>query len=417
LMDSRSSIQYADVLAKPAGYNGKLLISEKWDQKLVAAIAAQKKGADVASDMRTKYRSYLDKYFGDRDQRSVAAWFPSYSLPNQRPVAAVSAKVRRENSAQRSEMQLNPRMVWESSKLTRPGNIAIVPEGDGGARGLLVMDGWQTVALFSVDGKPISRKRLELPDDVAVSSIRPLVSSRGEQHFAMFSVGGEQVYLFDASMELVGSFPEAAAARHPVLACEVLQGRGAKNDQLLICFGGQGGGVRFDSFDGKSDSIGKTAVRALALSGSSALAADERTGALLAMSKSGKTIDGQKEYNHIASGANGASSFAATGINASREWSLVLLDQSMEVKKSFPISSAVFENGLEPVSGVATKGSGVWAVADSGNRIYLLSDGRRWKSQRTEVVACRRSHPTGRCHRSQGRMLGVEFRSAACGSD
>ena len=378
LMNSRSTIQFADVLAKPAGYNGKLLISEKWDQKLVAAIAAQKKGADVASDMRAKYRSYLDKYFGDRDERLIASWFPGYSLPNQRNVAAVPANVRREQSAERSTMQLNPKMVWETKKLTRPGNVAIVPEANGNAKGLLILDGWQTVGLFSVDGKPISRKRLELPDDVAVTSIRPLVSNRGEHHFAMFSVGGDKVYLFDASMELVGTFPEAGAARYPVLACEVLQGNRDKNDQLLICFGGQGGGVRFDSFAGRSDSIGKTAVRALALSGSSALAADEQSGALLAMSKSGKTIDGKKEYNHIASGADGASSFAATGINSNREWSLVLLDQAMQIKKSFPISSAVFENGLEPVSGVTNRAGGVWAVADSGNRIYLLSDAGVW---------------------------------------
>ena len=378
LLNERSNIQYADLVAKPAGYNGKLAISQKWDQNLVAAITALDRDVDIASDMRSKYRGYLDKYFSDRDQRLVASWFPGFALPNQQKVAAVPVNVRREQSAQRSKLKLNPKLVWESNKLTSPGNIAIVADARGNAKGVLVLDGWQTVCLFGVDGKPISRKRLELPTDVAVASMRALVSSRGEQHFAMFSVGGKQIYLFDAAMEFVAAFPETDAALHPVLACEQLPGKGAKNDQLLICFGGAGGGVRFDSFTGQSNSIGKTAVRALALSGSDVLAADERTGALLAMSDNGKTIDSSREYNHVIGGSLGASVFAATGINANREWSMALLDRNLRVTKSFPISSAVFENGLEPLSGVAANGSGVWAVADNSNRIYLLSDAGTW---------------------------------------
>ena len=378
LLGANSNIQYADLVAKPAGYNGKISVSQRWNEDLVAAIAAQKRGVNIADDMRGKYRSYLDKYFNDRDQRSVASWFPGFAVPNQQKVAAVPVNVRREQSTKRSALKQQPKLIWESTKLTSPGNVATVSDARGAAKGLLILDGWQTVSLFSVDGKPISRKRLKLPEDVAVASMRPLVSSQGDQHFAMFSVGGKQVFLFDAAMEFVAAFPESASARFPILACETLPGKGAKNDQLLICFGGEGGGVRFDSFSGSTSSIGKTAVRALALSGSKVLAADERTGALLAMSENGKTIDGKNEYNHITSGAAGASVFAATGINANGEWSMALLDDSLQIKKSFPISSAIFENGLEPISGILTGATGVWAVADNSNRIYLLSDAGVW---------------------------------------
>ena len=66
-------------------------------------------------------------------------------------------------------------------------------------------------------------------------------------------------------------------------------------------------------------------------------------------------------------------------MNASGEWSLVLIDRGLKIKHTFAISSAIFQNGLEPVSGVATAdGKGTWAVADSGNRIYLLSDEGVW---------------------------------------
>lgn len=378
VLDSKFNIQYADLLVKPAGYNGKLSVSDKWDSRLTSAIAATVRGNNVADDMRAKYRSYLDKYFNDRDARLVANYFPNYVLPGRQKIAAVPAKIRREQSAERSKLKLNPRLIWESNHLSKPGNIAIVPDANRRTQGLLFLDGWQTVNLFSVNGKLVNRKRLELPSEVGVTTIRPLVSSSGQQRFAMFSVGGEQVYVFDGKMELVEKFPKVGDVRSEVLACEVLPGSKSKNDQLLVCFGGNGGAMMFDTFTGQSKSIGNTAVRALALSGRSVIAADERSGALLSMDN-GRVIDDRREYSHVKSGANGSSVFAATSMNASGEWSLVLLDRLFKVTKSFPISSAIFQNGLEPVAGVKTSnGKGIWAVADAGNRIYLLSGDGMW---------------------------------------
>ncbi|QEG22588.1 hypothetical protein [Mariniblastus fucicola] len=377
-IDSKLQIQYADLLAKPAGYNGKLAISEKWDQRLASAMTATQKGVNVANDMKAKYRTYLDKYFADRDQRLVASYFPGYQLPGQQKIAAVPAKVRREQTAERSKLKLNPKLVWESDLLNSPGNIAMVPDANRRPKGLLILDGWQTVNLFSLDGKPVSRKRLELPDGVAVTSIRSIVSANGEQRFVMFSVGGKQVFVFDGSMQLIESYPKAQDIRHPVLACELLPGNSGASDKLLVCFGGTGGANIFDSFAGTVRSIGDTAVRALALSGQSVIAASERTGLLLSMDN-GRVIDDQREYTHIVSGANGVSVFAATAMNTSGEWSLLLLDRDLKAKRPFPISSAVFDNGLEPVAGVSTGvGRGTWAVADSTNRIYLVSDDGMW---------------------------------------
>ena len=376
-MDSKLNIQYADLLVKPAGYNGKLSVNDNWDTRFTAAISATSKGINVANDMRAKYRTYLDKYFADRKSRLVD--FPGYTLPGRQSVAAIPAKVRREKTAQRSDLKLNPRLVWESKHLTKPGNVAIVPDENRRAKGLLILDGWQTVNLFSVNGKRVSRKRLEIPDGVALTTIRPLVSATGEQRFAMFSVGGRKIYLFDASMDLVDTFPKQGSTRNDVLACEVLAGSRGSSDQLIVCFGGSGGATMFDTFSGKSRSIGETSVRALALSGRSVIAADERSGALLSMDNNGRVIDDRHEYSHVKSGATGGSSFAATAMSSNGEWSVVLIDSALKVKRSFPISSAIFQNGLEPISGIATAdGKGTWAIADSGNRIYLLSDEGIW---------------------------------------
>ena len=92
----------------------------------------------------------------------------------------------------------------------------------------------------------------------------------------------------------------------------------------------------------------------------------------------GRVIDDRREYSHVKSGAVSPSAFAATAMNSNREWSVVLLDEALKVKRMFPISSAVFENGLEPISGVASGGKGLWAVADTSNRIYLLSGDGVW---------------------------------------
>ena len=377
VIDPKLKIQYADLLVKPAGYNGRLAVNDKWDSRATAAISATSKGINVANDMRAKYRTYLDKYFADR--KSQLFDFPGYIPPGRQTIAAVSAKVRREQSAQRSDLNLRPRLVWESKRLTRPGNVSIVPDANRRAKGLLILDGWQTVNLFSVDGRQVNRKRLEVPDGVALTTIRPLVSSTGEQRFAMFSVGGRQVYLFDGSMELVDTFPKRGNARSEVLACEVLAGSKDSSDQLIVCFGGSGGATMYDTFTGKSRSIGDTTVRALALSGRSVIAADERSGALLSMDNDGRVIDDRHEYSHVKSGASGGSTFAATAMSSNGEWSVVLIDSDLKMKRSFPISSAIFQNGLEPISGIATvDGKGTWAIADSGNRIYLLSDEGIW---------------------------------------
>ena len=378
VLDSKLNVQYADLLAKPSGFNGKLAINERWDQRLVGAVTATQKGVNVADDMRAKYRGYLDQYFKDRDQRLVGSYFPGFLMPQQKKVAAVPVKVRQQQSAQRSKLKLRPKLVWESTQLRSPGNIALLPDSNGSSKGLLVMDGWQTVALFSVEGKPVSRKRLELPEGAAVTAVRPMLAGNGDQRFAMFTVGGKQVYVFDESMEPVGSFPAAGEDRYSVLACEVIPGSRGKNDQLLVCFGGSHGGQIYDPFTKKNRSAGPTAVRSLALSGRSVIAANNRTGALLSMDD-GHVIDGNREYTHVENGADGQTVFAAAAMNASQEWSLVGLDSSLKERWTFPISSAMFGNGIEPISGVSSqRGSGTWAVADSTNRIYILSDTGMW---------------------------------------
>ncbi len=378
VLDSNLNIQFADLLAKPSGYNGKLAISKQWTQRLTGAIVATQKGVNVADDMRAKYRNYLEQYFKDRDQRLVASYFPEFSLPQQTKTTAVAVKVRQQQTAQRSKRKLNPRLVWESTRLQSPGNIALIPDGRGGTQGLLILDGWQTVSLFGVDGNAINQKRLDLPAGAAVTAIRPMSSDVGDQCFAMYSVGGKQVFVFDGKMQLVGTFPESAEAVAPVLACEVIPGTRGKDDQLLVCFGDSGGGMMYDPFTKKSRSAGPTAVRSLALTGRSVIAVNDRTGALLSMDD-GRVIDDDREYVHVENGADGQTVFAATAMNASQEWSLVGIDSSLQEKWSFPIESTMFDNGIEPISGVsATRGTGTWAVADSSNRIYLISDIGTW---------------------------------------
>ena len=378
VLDSKLNIQFAELLAKSSGHNGRTVISQQWDQRLAGAITATQKGIGVADDMRTKYRSYLDKYFNDLDSRSVASYFPGFLLPQQRKVAAVPVKVRQQQTAQKAKSDLNPKMLWQSTQLKSPGNIALIPDASGAAKALLILDGWQTVTLFSVDGKQIGRKQLELPQSAAVNSVRVVTDINGDQVFAMFSTGGEQVYIFDSAMKFVSAFPKTGDARVPVLACEIIPGSASRSGQLLVCFGGSGGGRIYNPFTRESHSAGKTTVRSLALSGRSVIAANDRTGALLSMDD-GHVIDDTREYTQVESGSGGQSVFAATAMNANREWSLIGIDRSLKERWSFPVSSVIFDNGIEPLTGVSTvAGKGTWAVADSTNRIYLLSDSGTW---------------------------------------
>ena len=378
VIDQEMNVQFADQIATSVGYNGFPKISEGWERGLVWALEAIQKGKDVSQDMLAAYRTQLDQYDKEKNQYLAADLFPHYVVPGKSRIAAVPATVRREKIADKSKLQLNPKLVWKSNQLEMPGGIAEVPDQNRRATRHLILDGWQTITMFSLDGDFLAQKKLDLPARTAVTSIRPVLSGKGESAFAMFSVGGREVFLFDGKMNLVAQYPESPSASEPVLACEVIEGESKRNDKLLICYGGSRGAEMVDPFSGTVRNAGPTVVRSVAIKGRDVVAVDDRSGALLSMDD-GRILDGNREYVHVRSGASGATRFAATGMNERQEWSLIGLSSDLREAWSFPIASPIFENGLEPIVGVNTSGSnGVWAIADSSNRIFLLSDSGQW---------------------------------------
>jgi hypothetical protein len=378
LLDAAQNLQYARQIAQPTGYNGKLTISQRWEQDLVAAIAGLNRGKDIASDMLSQYRVELSAYFAEREKNSVAKWFPGFTTSAQSGVVAVPAKVRREQTAQRAELQLNPKLVWESDRLRTPGNVNPVFDSRGVLESLLILDGWQTVVQLDVNGMITNRKVLDLPSDIGVSAIRTVRSASGDALYAMFAKGGQQVHFFDTAFSYVGTYPKKPDSRRSIRDCQVMPGGKGKSDRLLICYGGDIGTYVFDPSTSEGKSAGASALQSVAVSTKEIAAIDIQSKSLASLTK-GNIANDELEYLNVASGAEASTLFAATGMNRKQEWSLVGFDQNLKENWQFAIGSASFRSSdIEPISGVQTADGGIWAVADTENRIYLLSDDGKW---------------------------------------
>ena len=198
----------------------KRLDEENWETPTAVAISRILKGENVAEEMTTDYQKFLDEYH-----------------------QLVSNSSRSTDDAHATGDEIEFRRLWQSKELVSPGNVHI-PENTSR---IFILDGTQSVVEFDANGNIANRIRLQIPPTVAVNRIRSLTKSNGIQAFAVFSMLGKKVFVFDEQWNPIFQFDVSAELASPTTRITECQLIPASNDniELWISFVDKNGIVKF----------------------------------------------------------------------------------------------------------------------------------------------------------------------------
>jgi len=251
--------------------------------------------------------------------------------------------------------------LWSNSEIKEPGNMLVVP---GKRKQLLVVDGWNKLALLGTDGKVERSIELELPPDEGISVLRAGSDGKDRALIACTSRGGKRAFVFDFAGKLLVQYPKSSNPQFAIsdIAIHDID----QNDDPELIVGWQGsGGVHGVGLDGKRRWVNQAAPGVISIAavkdGSSGserrpiLVAGE-TGLLFLVDEEGKTL---------------------------RE---VRLDQVVHKLVSWPGSADGFAALLSP-NGLAVDGATHIGVSTSalGGRIFTGVD-KDWKSVWTHAM-------------------------------
>ena len=93
---------------------------------------------------------------------------------------------------------------WTTDAVKEPGNFLWVP---GKQKQLLVMDGWNRIAMLDLAGEVRGKIELDLPENEGVSILRAASNGRDRALLAATSRGGRQAFLFDFAGKKLVEFP------------------------------------------------------------------------------------------------------------------------------------------------------------------------------------------------------------------
>jgi len=337
----------------------------RWSGELKTVLDRLGKGEDIAQEMLNGYLTHLDDY--DAALRRVSA----NDLLAGGSVAATKSAARRA-PVRDTKVKLSPNKKWSQTSFDGPGNILILPTGMYGEARFAIFDGFQTLNLIDDRGEILRREKLEIPQDQGVSLIRIGGGNRGV--LAVFEKRGRQVHFFDRNMDRITSFPKASEQHNGILNCSPI----GQDDKFLLSFDDQHGIYEFDPRTGNAKVFGKTIAQKTASFNRRSVGlvngevVDLNRGDVLVGNGSGDltamtTIAGRDDH------------LVATVRSAANQWEAVSFSSDFESRWKVPLTSQLFNNEVESISGVTTKsGDTYWAFVDKGNSVCLISDRGTW---------------------------------------
>ena len=190
----------------------------------------------------------------------------------------------------------------------------------------------------------------------------------------MFEKRGKQVHFFDRNLERITSFPKADEAHTGISDCLPI----GESGKFLLSFNDEHGVYEFDPSTGSAKAFAKTKAsktvvfngqpiglvngEVLGLSRGDVLIGNT-AGDLAAIA----TVDGQDDH------------LVSTVRTNADQWEAVSYDKDFKSRWSVPLTSQLFNNEVEPISGATTQaGETFWAVVDSGDAVCLISDRGTW---------------------------------------
>ncbi|MEM7456076.1 MAG: hypothetical protein AAF456_17135 [Planctomycetota bacterium] len=322
------------------------LSDEQWSEDVAAALERTASGDDVAGEMLSDYRRFLDQYHAQLS--SVVAMDLGRDLMPE-SFGAVSATD-----------SLVASQIWSSGDFQQPGDITVTSSGR-----IFVLDGWRTIVEMDVSGKVIDRHELALPDNKGVSRIRSIEDADGATWLAAFMPSDDSIYLFDSRLEVVGTLPGSGSSS--VLDCNLYQAPNAGEIKLSVALSDGG---KIYSFPDLS-LVGSFDRPLEAISGDGKFGVSESS---LVELESGRTISSENLAYSTVSGLG--DKYVAMGTDQNGASQIVLLDRSGRIEWVRSVG-IVAETGFGVVASQRGDNPGSLAVAVGSNLIsVILQDGR-----------------------------------------
>ncbi len=338
---------------------------QDWSDELKTVLNRLAGGEDISQEMLDGYLKHLDDY--DSSLRRVSA---DDLLMGDSAVPAKTQK--RRTPVKDTEIKLAPNKKWTQESFAGPGNILVLPQNLFGEAQLAIFDGFQTLNLLNDRGQVIERKKLDIPQDQAVSLTR--IGRSDRPLIAAFERQGVQVHFFDVDMNLVSSFPKLDEVHDGILDC-VPAGDGVS---FLLSFNDHHGVYKFDPRTGRAQQYAKTVAKETGIFDSRAVGLIN--GELIDL-VGGEVLVGNVtgELSAIATITGRDEALVSTARSAADQWDAVSYSKDFRTRWTVPLTSQLFSNQVEPISGVTTQsGETYWAFVDSGDSVCLISDRGTW---------------------------------------
>ena len=338
---------------------------KQWADELKTVLKRVADGEDISQEMLGGYLRHLEDYDVALRQVSADNLLRGDTVTAAKPVA-------RRTPVRDTKVKLTPNKKWSQDSFAGPGNIVVLPRDAFGAASLAIFDGFQTLNFLNGNGQILRRAKLAIPENQGVSLIR--ISGGNRPVIAVFEKRGNQVHFFDQNLERITSFPKADEAHSGISDCLPMGVSG----KFLLSFNDDHGIYEFNPTTGNAEAFSKTRASETSVFngqpvglvngevlglGRGEVLIGNTAGELTALA----TVDG--EDNHLV---------ASVRTNAD-QWEAVSYDDNFKQRWSVPLTSQLFSNEVEPISGATTQaGETYWAFVDNGDAVCLISDRGTW---------------------------------------
>jgi thiol-disulfide isomerase/thioredoxin/outer membrane lipoprotein-sorting protein len=347
------------------------------EKELTDVIERLLKGENLAKAALEKHAAERQKYEQEMNDALIGTT-SSVELPES-------------SIAEKSEPRtLKLEQRWNTSEIPLPGNLLVV--GDDKAPAVYVLSGSQNIVQLNTAGELGGKFELEMPRELAVSSLRTAVDGAGKRCFAAFANTQQQVYLFDDAWKKLAAYPDSQHSGIADAQLSDLDGDGTP--ELLVGYWGVVGvqaasltGQRIWS-DRQLENVTKLAItdgdepgskRVLAVNGRDAITP------ITAAGKSGEPIPvaGTALYAIYAAELNGTPPMELCALSSGDLGALTAigLDSAGKIQWAYPMPKGIHSQPVELVTPVTLPGSdgtpqGAWLLAGAdGSLHFLAADG------------------------------------------
>ena len=338
---------------------------DQWNDELKTVLKRLADGEDISQEMLSGYLRHLEDYDVALRQVSADSLLRGDSIAAAKPVA-------RRTPIRDKKINLTPNKKWSQDSFAGPGNIVVLPRNAFGDAWLAIFDGFQTLNFLDETGRVLQRAKLAIPENQGVSLIR--ISGGSRSVIAVFEKRGNQVHFFDRNLDLITSFPKADEAHTGISDCLPI----GESGKFLLSFNDEHGVYEFDPLTGSANAFAKTKASKTAVFNGQPVGLVN--GEVLDLSR-GDVLIGNTEgdLSEIATADDADDHLVSTVRSNADQWEAVSYDKDFKSLWSVPLTSQLFNNEVEPISGATTQeGETYWAFVDSGDAVCLISDRGTW---------------------------------------